>query len=157
MLEADGTVVSFDGDVIWVETEARSACSQCGAGSCSTSVIAKLFGLRRNQLRMHNSLGARVGQHVVIGIPDSALVTASVHAYLIPPLGMIAAAALAAWINIGELAQGVMALFGLLAGMSLVGRMSASQRARTRYAPCLLRVGGTTEITLDSLELSRSK
>jgi sigma-E factor negative regulatory protein RseC len=146
MLETNGTVVEVEREFIWVETRPRSACSSCGAGSCSTSVIAGLFGSRRNRLRLRNGLGARVGQQVVVGIPDSVLVNASVLAYLLPPLAMILGGAIAAAASLVELAQGGMAFGGLLLGLLLVRQISSSEQARSRYAPRLVRVGGSAEV-----------
>ena len=140
MLETNGTVVEVDREFIWVETRPRSACSSCGTGGCTTSVLARLFGARPSRLRLQNSLQARVGQQVVVGIPDSVLVNASVLAYLVPLLAMLFAGTVAAWTGLGELAQVAMILSGLLAGIALVGRITGSQRSRARYAPRLLRV-----------------
>ena len=70
MLEEHGTVVGINGSLLEVETNPRSGCSSCGSGSCTTSVVAKLFNARRNLLELENSLGANVGDRVVIGISD---------------------------------------------------------------------------------------
>ena len=89
MLEETATVVEvIDGRLI-AETESRSSCSHCSTDSCSTSVVAKLFGIRRNRLVMENTLQAKAGDRVVIGIPDNLLVQASVMAYLLPLVVML--------------------------------------------------------------------
>ena len=60
---------------------------------CTTSVVSKLFGIKRNRFKLENSLGAQPGEQVVIGIPDELLVQASVRAYLLPLLVMMLATA----------------------------------------------------------------
>ena len=55
MIEETATVVAATPDHIWVEARARSACSSCGTqDSCATSSVSKLFGMRRQQLRLPN-------------------------------------------------------------------------------------------------------
>lgn len=161
MLEETGTVVAQEGADIWVETQPRSACSHCGAGSqggsCSTSVIAKLFAVRRNRLRLENTLQAQPGQQVVIGIPDQVLVAVSLRAYLVPLLGMIGAVTLAVQLDMGELVQAFMALAGLFVGLTLMGQASKAGKARARYAPQLLRKLGTPEFVIDTTALARSR
>lgn len=157
MLEETGTVVKANEDWLWVETTPRSACSHCGAGSCTTSVVAKLFGTRRNQLRLPNSHGAQAGQQVVIGIPDQVLVAVSLRAYLLPLIAMIGATALAAMLRMSDLLQAFMALGGLFLGLSLMGLATQSGKARQRYAPKLLRTLGAPEPHIDITALSRSR
>lgn len=162
MLEQTGTVVEANDDWLWVETQARSACSQCGAGSCSTSVIAKWFGVRRNRLRLANSLRARPGQQVVVGISDRVLVAVSLRAYLVPVLGMLGAVSLAAVVDAGEVIQALLALAGLLAGFALVGWLSGSGEAGARYSPQLLRIlrsptPGGPKIEINSTAFTRNR
>ena len=161
MIEETGTVVELDGEHIWVETRSRSACSHCGVGgdngSCGTSVVAKLFGVRRNRLRLYNSLNAHPGQQVVVGIPDKVLVAVSLRAYLLPLLSMLGMTALAASLDMGQVMQGFMALSGLFIGLALIGRASNTGKAQARYAPQLLRLAGVTGMAIDTTALTRSR
>lgn len=157
MLEQTGTVVEANDDWLWVETQSRSACSQCGTGSCSTSVIARWFGVKRNRLQLVNSLRAKPGQQVVIGIPDQVLVAVSLRAYLVPILGMLGAAALAGLLNAGEGVQALMAIAGLLIGLTLMGRISGVGNAGARYTPQLLRTLGSPTVEIDNTALTRSR
>jgi sigma-E factor negative regulatory protein RseC len=157
MLEETGTVVRADSENIWVETRAKSSCSHCGAHSCSTSVIAKLFGNRRNLLRLPNTLQARPGQQVVIGIPDRVLVAASMRAYLLPLLGLILGVAGGGWLGYGDFLQVLLGGAGLFMGLVLIGRASESGKARERYAPQLLRVAGAPTFEIDTTALTRSR
>lgn len=149
MLEEIATVVEAEGDCIWVETQPRSACSHCNTGSCTTSVIARLFGARRNRLRLHNELNAAVGEQVVIGIPDEVLVAASWRAYLVPLAAMILGVALAVQAGLGDFVQALMALGGLFVGLLWMGRVSGSGRTSGRYAPKLLRLAGLSGLQVE--------
>ena len=157
MLEESGRVVATDGPWLWVETQPRSACSHCGSGGCTTSVIAKLFGARRNRLRLHNAIGATVGQQVVFGIPDQVLVAVSLRAYLVPLLGMIGAVVLAGLLGMGELLQAGSALLGLFAGLAWMGRAAGRSKARQRYQPQLLRLANLPAVQVDLPEPTRSR
>jgi sigma-E factor negative regulatory protein RseC len=154
MMEASGTVVAVEGEWVWVETESRSACSHCGRGSCSTSLIAKWAGARPHRLRLLNRLQLRPGQQVVLGIPDQVLVAASLRAYLSPLFAMLGAAALAAMLGLGDPVQALAALAGLVGGLALTAKAASSRPTCDRFAPLLLRVAGTE---IDSTALTRNQ
>lgn len=147
-------MVAVEGKWLWVETESRSACSHCGSGSCSTSVLAKWSRARPNRLRLLNRLQLRPGQRVVIGIPDQVLVAASLWAYLSPLLLMLGAAGLAATLGLGDLARALAALAGLLVGLALSAKAANSGPTRDRFTPVLLRVAGAE---IDSTALTRNQ
>ncbi|MBF0255507.1 MAG: SoxR reducing system RseC family protein [Gammaproteobacteria bacterium] len=151
MLEENATVIAVEGGHIWVETQARSACAHCGTDSCSTSVIAKLFNVRRNRLKLANSLGARAGQVVVIGIPDEILVAASLRAYLLPLVGLLAAAFLAEALGLDEMLQVLLAGLGLLAGLALMGGGVTGA-----YQPLLLRLAPTSRMLIPPPPVTRN-
>jgi sigma-E factor negative regulatory protein RseC len=149
MLEQDATVVESRDGQIWVEAEARSSCSQCSTSSCSTSVISKMFGMKPNLLQVENTLQAKAGDRVIIGIPDSVLVKASVWAYLAPLFGMVMAVLLAQAQGFGDGTQGIAAMAGLAAGFFMVGRFTRSARQRSTFSPLLLRIKGRNQISVD--------
>lgn len=152
MLEQDATVVEIDDGIVWVESISRSSCSQCSSSSCATSVISKLFGLKRNLLRMENKLQAKVGDQVIIGIPDNVLVKASIWAYLVPVLSMLLVTLMAVMQGAGDAVQVLSALSGLALGFMLVGRMTRSTKNISSFDPQLLRIKGRSEL---SINLSR--
>ncbi|MET0064011.1 MAG: SoxR reducing system RseC family protein [Candidatus Thiodiazotropha endolucinida] len=139
MLEETAMVVEANKDYLWVETRSRRGCSQCGS-SCTTSVVLKLFGMKRNRLNLENTLCAEVGDRVVVGIPDELLVRASVWAYLFPLLAMFAVSATGGVIGFGEGAQALLAMMGLAAGFALVRWNTSRQGTRRRFRPSLLRI-----------------
>jgi sigma-E factor negative regulatory protein RseC len=140
MLEERGTVVEVRDDALWVETQSRSSCSHCSSSACTTSVVSKLFGVKRNRLQLPNDPAARVGDRVVIGIPDDLLVGASLQAYLLPVVSMLSAAAAGGAIDWGEGPQILLAVCGLILGIAWVRRMTRGRAAQKRYQPRLLRL-----------------
>lgn len=157
MLEQTGTVVEATDEWLWVEARRLSACSHCGAGSCSTSVVATLFGVKPNRFRLPNSLNAQRGQSVVIGIPDQVLVAVSLRAYMLPLLSMIGGVAIAKMLGTDDVTQAVFAATGLFVGLALVGLGGKSGKTQSRYAPQLLRKLGAHAIDIDSIDFTRNK
>jgi sigma-E factor negative regulatory protein RseC len=139
MLEETARVIEVKDGLLMAETESRSACNHCSSDSCTTSVVAKLFGVRRNRLVMANSLNARPGDQVVLGIPDQLLSRASVTAYLLPLLIMLGVTALGELLGMHELLLSLLALGGLAVGFFTVRRLSRGS-ASQRYEPRLLRI-----------------
>ena len=157
MLEEIGSVVEVWDDTIRVETESRSACSHCSSSSCTTSVVSKLFGVRRNRLQLENSLGAKLGDQVVIGIPDSLLVKASVWAYLLPLACMLTGTALGGWFGAGEGFQSLLALAGLAVGFSIVRWTTRNPSSQRRFEPQLLRFAEVGRLRVEMPNLMRSQ
>lgn len=149
MLEQDATVVESKQGLIWVEAISRSSCSQCSTTSCSTSVISKLFGFKRNLLKLENTLQAKSGDQVIIGIPDNVLVKASVWAYLVPIISMVLSTLLAVTQGYGDGLQVLFALSGLGIGFIFVGRLTRSAHKGSAFDPQLLRIKGQSEISVN--------
>lgn len=100
MIEEVGIVVAVenqDGEQkIWVETEIKTTCNSCQVQSnCGTSVVAKAFSPKKQNIMLSYEQAVVIGQKVKIGIPEEALLSASIQVYLLPILGLIAGASLA--------------------------------------------------------------
>jgi len=142
MLEASGTVIEVSDGNLRVETQPRSSCSHCSIDSCTTSVVSQLVGAKRNRVWLENTLGAKVGEQVIIGIQDELLIRASVLSYLLPLMSMLAVAALGGAMGASEGLQGLLAVAGLAAGFVPAGRIARSAPSRQRFRPQLLRFAG---------------
>ena len=157
MLEEIATVVAVRHGQLWVETESRSACSHCAStSSCTTSVISKLFGVKRNRLQLDNSLGARIGDQVVVGIPDDLLVQASFQAYLLPLLVMLSTAAAGDAMGLNEGLLSLLVLGGLATGFYLVRWFTHIKQSRQRFKPQLLRIVGQAQCRVEMPNFMRS-
>ena len=101
MIEEQGSVISGDGDFVVVSVERQSACGSCSAkAGCGTSLLADWFPRRRLTLRLPNTVGAKPGEAVVLGLVEARFQTASLLLYALPLAGL---------------------LLGAIAGESLVG------------------------------------
>jgi len=140
MMEEQGTVVAREDGTVWVETSRRSACHGCGqSAGCGTSLFGRLFSSSPNVLVLDDPLGVDIGDRVVIGIPDTLLVRASLAAYVLPLVTLIAAAGMAEWLGAADLVVALAGIVGLGAGLLLTGRLTGGADARDRYRPVLLR------------------
>lgn len=146
MIEEGARVVAVEGDIAWVETRRQTACGSCAANKgCGTTVLAKVVGAKYSRLRVLNTLSARTGDEVVIGIEENALLRGSVIMYVLPILLMMVGAALGERLNeqlqlatpdVASIAAG---LAGLLAGFAWISRFAGKIGRDGRYQPVMLR------------------
>ncbi|MDY0012554.1 MAG: SoxR reducing system RseC family protein [Rhodocyclaceae bacterium] len=92
-----------------------SACSSCGsAKSCGTSKLAKLLPSGQRRLVLPLEPGRRVGEEVALTLPESALLAATVVAYLPPLVGLMAGVMAGGAGAGGPIGAGVGLVLGLL-------------------------------------------
>jgi sigma-E factor negative regulatory protein RseC len=155
MIEERATVVSVEAGFAWVETQRTSTCGSCSANKgCGTGVVAKVVGQRLSRVRAINTIGAHVGDEIVIGLHDQALVRGSLAVYAAPLIAMLLMAMVGDLIG-GELQlssnEGLTVIFGL-AGLGLgflwVRRFSLRIADDVRYQPVILRQSQVTPVSL---------
>ncbi len=117
MIEEQGRVVAVEAGAVWVETLRKSTCSSCSANAgCGQGLLERLgVGGRRGHVRALSDLQLKVGDQVVIGVREELLVRGSLLVYLLPLLGLFAAALLAEQWGLSEPQVILCALLGLLA------------------------------------------
>lgn len=121
MIEQKATVISRDAHQVWVEAERQSTCGQCQARKgCGTGLLAKHVGQRFSRIAVSTNENLKVGQQVIVSIPEQALLSGAFMMYLLPLLLMFAAATLARMANSGELLEILAGLSGLVAGFYFV-------------------------------------
>lgn len=142
MIEEAATVVKLDGDYAEIETARKSSCGSCSAKSgCGTAMLSKVYGNRRSLMRLPNSINARVGDDIIIGLQEQALVQASFLFYLIPIFSCFIFALIGRTIDngVGEFATILGALSGLFAGLAFVKWLSVKLGLDSRYQAVMLR------------------
>lgn len=147
MIEEHAQVVNIEGSDIWVETQRRSACDHCSVNKgCGTSVLGKVIGVKSSRVRVLNPEEKKVsiGDEIVVGINEQALVRGSMIIYLVPLVFLfvfgLLGETLAAQMNIleSDVMAIIMGLVGLLIGFSLVKLFSIQIGHDSRYQPVLL-------------------
>lgn len=146
MIEETGRVISCEGGYAWIETERKSSCSSCSANKgCGTGVISKFYSGRFSRVKALNTVNAAVGDRVVLGLAEDALVRGSLVVYGLPLLTLLLMALLGSAVA-GEVgmrqADGLIAIFGLtglLLGFYVVRLFSRKIAYDSRYQPVILR------------------
>jgi sigma-E factor negative regulatory protein RseC len=153
VIEENATVTRCDGEFAEVETEPKSSCGSCSAsGVCGTAALAKVFGNRRNRVRVLNPIGALPGDQVVVGLQESALARVSFVFYMVPIIGLFAGAIMGQSVGLrfgssnAELISIMGGLLGLIFGFFLVRVFSQRTATDDQYRAVILRQAGKMKV-----------
>jgi sigma-E factor negative regulatory protein RseC len=148
-VEGIARVVRIDGGVAWFEPEQTTSCGHCAAAAaCGASSTATGSGTgigsiaRRIELRrfpLDNARGLTVGERVVVGVDDRALLKASATAYAIPLVTAFAAGGLAQGAYGSDLLTMLAMATGLIAGLPIARIAARRLGARGELSPRFLR------------------
>jgi sigma-E factor negative regulatory protein RseC len=134
MLKEYGIVVAVNDNLAAVQTTRTSLCGQCSANQgCGTASISRWLGPKNTMVTVMNHNGAKVGDQVVIGLEEQALLKSSVLLYLIPLLGLFAGAigyemfSVYAPLLRSELFTILAGFVGLIAGLMWVRRITVNK------------------------------
>jgi len=148
MIEEHAQVVALENSDVWVETQRRTACGQCAANKgCGTATLARVLGNKRSRVRTLNPQATQVavGDEVIIGINEQALVRGSLAVYTVPLLLLFVFGFLGQLLTVQLLIVNpdvlpiVLGLSGLLLGFVWVRRFTQGIANDVRYQPVLLR------------------
>ena len=86
MAEGIAQVVEVEGNTAWLIPEPGSSCGGCSsAAACGSKGIGTVASrLEKRRFQLVNDAGLSVGERVVVGINENAVLRASVTAYVIP-------------------------------------------------------------------------
>lgn len=141
LVEGIALVVAVEGNLAWLVPEQSTSCAGCSSasacGSKGIGTVASRLEARRFQLV--NDAGLRVGDRVVVGIRENALLHASLTAYAIPLAALLAAGALAQWLAGNDFVTMAAMLAGLALGLWLARARAGRLLSRGDLAPRFLR------------------
>ena len=96
MIEEIARVLAVENDSVVVEVKKTSGCGSCHAkGACGTSSLADLFNFKSPALTVKNTLNAKVGDSVLLALPEQTLLAGSFLLYIVPLVTMMLMAAFA--------------------------------------------------------------
>lgn len=142
-IEGIARVVRIDGDTAWFEPEQTTSCghcasaASCGTGSNGIGSLSSRIEFRRFPL--HNANGLDVGERVVVGVAERALIRAALTAYGLPLVTALTAGGIAESIWGSDLATMAAMAGGLLGGLLLARLVARRLSARGELAPHFLR------------------
>jgi sigma-E factor negative regulatory protein RseC len=141
VIEEQGRVVAVEPGAVWVETLRKSTCSSCSVkAGCGQGLLDQLGASgRRGYVRALSNLQLNVGDTVIIGVREDLLVRGSLLVYLLPLLGLFAAAVLAEQMGLSEPWVILSALFGFLFACCAVRWRSRLTAGDPALQPAVLR------------------
>ncbi len=132
MIEEQAIVRKLRDEQAVIEVVRQNTCQGCELnGSCGTGSLGKLLGYRKVSFTMPNEHGLKIGDRVVIGLPDRSYLTAGFVVYLLPLISLFILTGISdqlfgsiEWINV------LSALIGLGLGLLLAARLANHNYAR---------------------------
>jgi sigma-E factor negative regulatory protein RseC len=96
MIEESARVIDIEGTQLVLEAEVKTSCQSCSAQKgCGTSLLSRHVGRKLSRFRIENTLNAKIGDEIVVGLSEQAMLRGSILVYLFPLLSMLLAAGLA--------------------------------------------------------------
>ena len=111
MIEETARVIDIEGDQLVLQAETKTACNACEVKQgCGTSVLSKVVGRKFTRFHATNTVNANIGDEVIVGLHEDAMLMGSVMVYLLPLLALIIAAVVAdflrgSWSGVGAIAR----------------------------------------------------
>lgn len=145
MIEETAQVIGQKGELIVLEAETHSACESCSVNKgCGTSVLSKWVGRKFTRFELTNTVNARIGDRVVVGLSESALLRGSLFVYLLPLLSMLifalaADALLSPMVDFREPMIVLAALSGLGVAIHFGRKILSNVHIEAGFAPVILR------------------
>ncbi|HDN27686.1 MAG TPA: hypothetical protein ENG03_11440 [Thioploca sp.] len=146
MLEEQGVVIEANDKFVNVQIKRTNQCHQCAANNnCGTASLGSKLSQKYTIAKIVNHNGAKVGDKVIIGLEEKALLKSALALYLLPLLGMFAGAfgynLLAATTPLPgyEFLTVLAGLMGLFAGLMWVKRVTGKKFEDTGSQPVILK------------------
>ena len=145
MIEERGEVTAVNPPYATVVTQRTGSCGSCSTKGCGTRSLSELFSSRSQEMQVLNPIDARVGEPVVLGLEEGALLRGSLAVYIVPLLTMIAGGVLgealapALSLTTSEYLSLPVAFTGLAAGFFWVRRFGRRMSTDHRFMAVILR------------------
>ena len=124
-----------------LEIERKIACGLCGqTRGCGNSIWGKVFAHQSTAFKAQNRINAKVGDSVIVGINEKALLKSALLLYILPLATMLIGAILATQIQDKNVYAMLGALAGLLLGFLWVKGHTMSSSYFKLQQPVILRL-----------------
>ena len=112
-----------------LEIERKTACGLCGkTRGCGNAIWGKLFAHQSTAFKAQNRINAKVGDSVIVGINERALLKSALLLYILPLATMMIGAILVNRFMHTDVSAIIGALIGLVLGLVWVKGHTASSR-----------------------------
>ena len=124
-----------------LEIERKTACGICGqTRGCGNSIWGKLFAHQSTAFKAQNRINAKVGDSVIVGINEQALLKSALLLYILPLATMLIGAILIKQFNASELFAMLGGVAGLVLGLLWVKGHTMSSSYFKLHQPVILRL-----------------
>ena len=133
-------------EIATLEIMRKTACGLCGqTRGCGNSLWGKIFAHQSKPFKAANSIQAKVGDGVVVGINEQVLLRSALLLYALPLATMLIGALLsgvfvAKTASQADLHAVIAAVIGLVLGFAWVKRYTASAQYTADTQPVILRL-----------------
>lgn len=128
-------------EVATIEVVRKTACGLCGkTRGCGNAFWGKLLGHKDPRLKAENTINAKVGQSVIVGIEEKAFMKSALLLYIVPLVTMLFGAMLALQVSSSDLSAMAGAVVGLVVGFFWVKSHVAGRSYYQNYQPKILRL-----------------
>jgi sigma-E factor negative regulatory protein RseC len=157
MIEERAVILSLDNPLsdstvnttATLEIERKTACGLCGqTRGCGNSIWGKLFAHQSTAFKAQNRINAKVGDSVIVGINEQALLKSALLLYILPLATMLIGAILAKQLSATELGSMLGALAGLILGLLWVKGHTMSSSYFRLQQPVILRLAADEFVVL---------
>jgi sigma-E factor negative regulatory protein RseC len=149
MIEERAVILSLDtqssdsktDSVAILEIERKTACGLCGqTRGCGNSIWGKLFAHQSTAFKAQNRINAKVGESVIVGINEKALLKSALLLYIVPLVTLFIGAILASQLHATNGSTMLGSLLGLAFGLLWVKGHTMSNSYFKLQQPVVLRL-----------------
>ena len=161
MIEEYAIVTKSAGTTATLEIERRTACGLCGQKrGCGNATWGKMLGHDSHDFTAENQINAKVGDSVVVGIDEQAVLSSAFFLYVVPLVGLLIGTLAADFLFKNQFYVILGAVLGLVLGFlwvkgHLIGHDKSGVAFSKKYQAVILRLADD-EAGLDHSELDKT-
>lgn len=152
MIEQRAVILSLKSEpsqtqtIATLEIERKTACGLCGqTRGCGNSIWGRLFGHQTTAFKAQNRINAKVGDSVIVGINEKALLKSAWLLYILPLVTLFIGAILASQLRQTDGITILGAAIGLVLGLLWVKGHTMSNSYFSLQQPVILRLASSQE------------
>jgi len=124
-----------------IEIVRETACELCGkTRGCGNALWGKIFAHKTTSFKAENSIDAKVGQSVIVGIDEKAVMKSALLLYIVPLVTMLIGTILASQISSTDFVAMIGAAAGLVVGFFWVKAHATGHAYYRDHQPKILRL-----------------
>lgn len=161
MIEEYAIVTKSAGTTATLEIERRTACGLCGQKrGCGNATWGKMLGHDSHDFTAENQINAQVGDSVVVGIDEQAVLNSAFFLYIVPLVGLLIGTLAADYLFKNQFYVILGAVSGLVLGFlwvkgHLIGHDKSGVAYSKKYQAVILRLADD-EAGLNHSELDKT-